>query len=68
MNSVFSDLNLTKLGQMLTTSSCVFVPVDDPEKDVLGKIAEVKNPGLSMTIYFYFLTQKNLIATVLNKL
>ena len=27
---------------MLTTSSCVFVPVDDPTKDLLDNIAEVE--------------------------
>ena len=36
-----TELNTSKLGTMLTTSSCVFVPVDDPEKDVLADIAEV---------------------------
>jgi hypothetical protein len=28
---------------MLTTSSCVFVPVDDPTKELLENIAEVSN-------------------------
>ena len=37
----FTELNLSKLGTMLTTSSCVFVPVDDPTKDLLDNIAEV---------------------------
>ena len=34
-------MNVSKLRDMLTTSSCVFVPVDDPQKDVLNEIAEV---------------------------
>ena len=38
---IFLDLNLSKLTQLLTTSSLVFVPVDDPEAHLLNKIAEV---------------------------
>ena len=32
---------MSKLGTLLTASSCVFVPVDDPKKELLEEIAEV---------------------------
>ena len=39
----FTVLNVSKLGTLLTASSCVFVPVDDPKKELLEEIAEVSN-------------------------
>ena len=38
-----AEMNVSKLTNMLTTSSCVFVPVDDPNKDVLDEISEVNS-------------------------
>ena len=38
---MFIGLNLAKLNTMLATRSCVFIPVDDPQKDLLEGIAEV---------------------------
>ena len=38
-----AEMNVSKLTNMLTTSSCVFVPVDDPNKDVLDEISEVSS-------------------------
>ena len=38
-----AEMNGSELTNMLTTSSCVFVPVDDPNKDVLDEISEVNS-------------------------
>ena len=38
---VISDMTVSKLKSVLSASSCVFVPVDDPTKDLLTEISEV---------------------------
>ena len=44
-------MNVSKLLHTLTESSSVFVPVDDPAKEVLDEISEVYQ---SYTLLIYF--------------
>ena len=43
IDCLISDMTVSKLKSVLSASSCVFVPVDDPSKDLLTEISEVSS-------------------------
>ena len=60
---------MSKLGTLLTASSCVYVPVDDPKKELLEEIAEVSKGKMEknrncwvkdQTISVFFLVKTSL--------
>ena len=46
MKMCIAGLNLSKMGTMLTASNTVFFLVDDPKKELVEEIAEVRKRGI----------------------